>query len=208
MKKIYFITRSWSEKTGGVMVRKKQVTYMQKWGYKVIIVTPNYNSNYNIINSKFVKINFSNNRFLPILERAGIICDYLEPWINDTINLLEKIVTEQDILFATCGGELACIKIGHLIKKKTKCKFIVNYHDPATFTSLTNLNGQLFGSNFHINRDRFEKKFIKNSDFIITSSNSHRINILKKYKIKTGLKTLFFGYLKKVKKKQIFKKKK
>ena len=107
MRKIYFITRSWSEKTGGVMIRKKQVKYLRKWGYKVIIVTPNYNSSRNIINSKFLKIKFTNNHFLPILERAGIICDYLEPWISDTVNILEKVVTKQDILFATCGASIS-----------------------------------------------------------------------------------------------------
>jgi glycosyltransferase involved in cell wall biosynthesis len=208
VQKIYFITRSWGEKTGGVIVREKQVSYLQKCGYKVIIVTPNYNSDYDIINKNFIKIKFTNNFFFSILERFGIISDYLESWIKSTTNILVKIVSPKDIIFATCGGELACIKIGHLVKKKIECKFIVNYHDPVTFTSLTNLNNQLFGSNFHVNRDKLEKEYIKNSDFIITSSHSNRNNILKKYKIKKNLITLFFGYIKKIKKKKLFKKKK
>ena len=208
MQKIYFVTRSWGTKTGCVLVREKQVSYLQKCGYKVIIVTPNYNSRYDFINNNFIKVKFTNNFFFSILERFGIISDYLESWIKNTANILVKIVSPKDIIFATCGGELACIKIGHLVKKKIECKFIVNYHDPVTFTSLTNLKNQLFGSSFHVNRDKFEKEYIKNSDFIITSSHSNRNNILKKYKIKKNLTTLFFGYLKKVKKIKLFKKKK
>lgn len=178
-------------------MRTGTVKYLQKLGWEVTVVMPNYATNELKVKDNIWQIPFNKSlKWCYRLERIGFYEDYLDPWVRDTYDYLIDKVNEADILFATSGGDLGTIKLASLISEKIGCKFVANFRDPIAFTTV---NGIRFYNNLHVRRDRYEKKYLQNSDLIITSSTANQKSLEKKYpKVKAKISNNYFGYLEKV----------
>lgn len=177
---------------GGAIVRKMTAFYMMQQNRDVTIVMPGTypGSDYKVVGTPPIKFS----KFSYILECLGILEDRSLNWVNNTYKTLCDKITCDDTVLATPGGEFAPIILGSRLKKKTGCKFVINSHDPLDFTSL---GGRLprRGKFPHINRDRFEKKYLSHADCIITSTHSYRDELVNKYPtLKGKIHTCYFGY--------------
>lgn len=166
--KIWYITRSYyPDITGGTIIRKAQVDIFQKMGYKVNIITPKYDK----------KLNYQI-KFGLALEKIGLFEDYLDIWVKNNYSIFRNEIKSDDVIFATSGGELGCIKLGVLLKRYTKCKLVINYHDPLDYSYV---NGCKINDRFHVSRDEVEKKYLSETNLIVTSSESHKNSLITKY---------------------------
>jgi len=197
MNKIYFITKTWHpSKTGGSLMRQKQVEIFKKNGYEVIIVTPNYNSKEIIIENEIIKFPFTFSRKYSLGQRIGLLEDYLDKWVDLSFKYLKELVTEKDIIFATSGGELGTFKLGSLLKNYKKCRLIVNYRDPISYSLV---HGRKVDKKFHISREKKEYKYIQNADLISTSSKTIQNNLKSKYPdLSKKILNHYFGYINKI----------
>ena len=197
--KIWFLTRSLYpyQKTGGGQIRLGQVNYLKELGWNIEIIMPNYeNDKINHIDN-IVQVPYTKTQKLASLfERIGIYEDYLDKWIDDTFKYIKDKIKKEDIVFSTSGGELGMIKLGSLLKDKIGCKFVVNFHDPLAYSLV---HGLKLNSKFHISREKQEKKYLKNSDMIITSSKSNQDSLINKHpEFKDKIECNYFGYIKKL----------
>ena len=200
IKKIYYLSRSYPayfDTGGGALMRQAQVEILRKNGFEVIVVLPNYGKNtLELKADNTLLIPFKHfERFTYWKHRKGIIDCFLDKWVKNSIIYLKDKINKNDLVFATTGGEFGTLKLGSLLKDVTGCKFIINYHDPIAFTSV---NGTTQDSNTNINKDKKEGEYLKNVDFVITSSEVIRISLLQKHPFlsKDKIKTNYFGYLK------------
>lgn len=195
---IYYITRSYYPmKTGGTNIRKHYVKLLKENNFDICVVTVNYDDNgyrEDVVDGVSViylpaKINL---RLGMLLERIGYLEDYLDYWTHSVISYLDGRLTSDDIVFSTTGGELACIKIGSILKRKCKCKFIINLHDPIDYTLV---NGLMLDKKFHVSREKNEALYFSNVDIVITSSQIQQQSIINK-KIISSMKVIngYFGY--------------
>lgn len=199
--KLYYLTRSYYpyQKGGGPLMRKGAVEYLQKFGWDVIVVMPNYESKKFKNEDNILQIPFKNKhiqKLAIIYERCGIYEDYLDKWVQNAFEYLKDKITQDDILFATSGGELGMIKLGSLIKNEKECYFVVNFRDPLDYSYV---HGIRRDKKFHINRELKEEKYLGNSDLIITSSKSNLKSLTDKYpKFKRKILCNYFGYINKI----------
>lgn len=199
--KIYYITSTYIMDSnvfncGGI--RNRYVELLRK-RYEVIVVTPNYMDKTIKIGNGFICLPYHMRSIDRYLQRVGIYEDYLDSWAKDCIACLEKIVANQDIIFATTGGELAGVKIADEIKKRTKCRTIINFHDPINYTTVNGIKTGGRYRNLHVQRDRVARKYIQTADYIITSSDSFKKILEEIYPNKKGtISNIYFGYIDKV----------
>lgn len=199
--KIYYLSRSYYpyQNGGGPMMRRAAVQYLQELGWEVIVVMPNYHSKELIKENNILQIPF-NDKYIPkiasLLERVGIYEDYLDKWVENAFNHLKYIVTEEDIVFSTCGGELSMIKLGSLLKQKVHCKSVVNFRDPLNYAYM---NGLKHDNRFHVNREKAQKKYLASADAIVTSS-KYYADVLKNrfIHLEDRIYNNYFGYIKQV----------
>lgn len=194
--KIYFLTRSLYpyQKTGGGQIRLGQIDFLKRLGWNITVVMPNYDSETLITDDNIIQIPFNYNlRLASYLERVGFYEDYFDKWVDKAFKYLREKVKKEDIIFSTSGGELGMIKLGSLLKEKIGCKFLVNFHDPLDYSLV---NGLKLDNKFHINREKQEYKYLKNSDLIITSSKSNQQSLENKYSdLKSKIFNNYFGYI-------------
>jgi len=179
--KIYYLTRSYApyQKGGGPLMRTGAVKYLKELGWDEIPFKKRYIQ-----------------KLTSILERVGIYEDYLDKWVENSFEYLKNKINKEDIVFATSGGELGMIKLGSLLKDKIDCSFIVNFRDPLDYSLVHNLK---LNQKFHVSREKQEQKYLRNSDLIITSSESNKISLENKYpKWKNRIKNNYFGYIKQI----------
>jgi glycosyltransferase involved in cell wall biosynthesis len=195
--KLYYITKTWlPSNTGGSQMRQKQVEILNNNGFNVVVVTPNYKSREKIITDNLLSFSYKFTRLYSIGQRVGIYEDYLDSWVQKTFLYLKDKIKKNDLIFATSGGELATFKLATLLKEYCKCKLIVNYRDPISYTIV---NGLKVDNKFHISRERLEYKYIKDADIISTSSKSIQQNIINKFpSLKEKIINNYFGYMKKI----------
>ncbi len=199
--KIWFLTRSLYpyQKTGGAQIRLAQIETLKKLGWNIIVVIPNYDNSSLEIVENIIRIPFKKKhiqKLSSLYQRTGFYEDYLDEWIEVAFDYLQGKVGQQDILFATTGGELSMIKLGALLKKELRCKFIVNFHDPINYTLV---HGLKVNSMFHVSREKQELKYLQNSDFIVTSSKSNQKSLQTKYPhLNEKIVNNYFGYIKAV----------
>jgi glycosyltransferase involved in cell wall biosynthesis len=196
--KIWFLTRSLYpyQKGGGGQIRFGQVQFLQKLGWEIIIAMPNFNNTKIDIIDNIVQIPcIQNQKICSLLERIGIYEDYLDKWVDSAFEYLKDKISNEDIVFATSGGELGMIKLGSLLKNELNCKFVINFHDPIDYSLV---HGKKLNKRFHVSREKQEKKYLKNSDLIITSSKSNQESLSDKYpEFQERLQCNYFGYIKK-----------
>jgi len=197
--KIFFLTRTFSNKIklGGGLIREKTVDILRKENFDVIVVTPNYNKNNIEIFDNIIYIPLVyNTKVANIFQRLGIYEDYLDIWVRDSFYYLKNIISKEDIIFATSGGELGCVKLGSLLKKEINCKLVIHSHDPIIYSFV---NGLRYDSRFHVSREKQEIKYLQNADLIITSSYVNQSSLQIKYPyLKEKIKNCYFGYIKKI----------
>ena len=193
-KKIYFVTRTWlPSKTGGSIIRQKQVALLKKANYEVIIVTPKYENLDSTVTNQIVQLSYKFRKYNSIFQRIGYYEDYLDNWVKKTFNILKNNIRSEDIIFSTTGGELASIKLGSLLKEYSMCSFVVNYHDPISYTLV---NGLKVDDKFHVSREQLEYKYIQNADIISTSSRTIQQNIINKFpNLIEKVINNYFGYI-------------
>jgi len=193
-KKIYFVTRTWlPSKTGGSIIRQKQVALLKKANYEVIIVTPKYDNLDSTVTNQIVQLSYKFRKYNSIFQRIGYYEDYLDNWVKKTFNILKNNIRSEDIIFSTTGGELASIKLGSLLKEYSMCSFVVNYHDPISYTLV---NGLKVDDKFHVSREQLEYKYIQNADIISTSSRTIQQNIINKFpNLIEKVINNYFGYI-------------
>lgn len=198
--KIYYLTRSYFpyQVGGGPLVRTGAVKYLEKLGWDVTVVMPNYDG------SKRVKIN-GNVWLLPfkykhiqklasIFERVGYYEDYLDKWVVDAFEYLKDKISHEDIVFATSGGELGMIKLGSLLTDTLGCKFVANFQDPLNYGYM---NGLRRDSKFHIGRECSHSKYLVNADLVITSSKLYADILKSRFSFLRGYTfNNYFGYVK------------
>jgi glycosyltransferase involved in cell wall biosynthesis len=194
--KIWYLSRTYRpEKTGGALIRMAQVDCLGSNGIEVVVVAPDYAGHDRTISGGEIRVAYrtSRIRFDQMLERLGVYEDYLDMWVDENLALLKSRVGSDDLVFATSGGELGCIKLGSLLKDKTGCSFVVNLHDPVDYT-------QVFGRKIngipHVSRERQERRYLANADLVITSSRSNQDSLTAKYpEMADRIRCSYFGFI-------------
>jgi len=197
--RLFFLSRSYLPKVaGGTLIRSKMVDFFKKNNFEVKVITPNYNKKKVEIADSIAYIPLiCNLRISYAFERLGIYEDYLDVWVKNSFDYLQGKVSNADIVFATSGGELGCIKLGSLLKKRIGCKFVVNFQDPINYSIVNNLK---ITDKFHVSREKQEAKYLQNTDLIITSSRVHQLSLQNKYPyFKEKIKCNYFGYIERIK---------
>lgn len=194
--KIYYITRTYTHnsQSGGALMREGAVKQFVENGYEIEVISCGNDSNVACFRNgeklKLLDNGKHSNWFNWNKQRFGIAEDYLDDWVTNCLNYLVHTVTRNDVVFTTTGGDLASLKVGSLVKEKLDCIYIANFRDPVLHTSV---NHKRLTPYTHVNRDRLLKKYIKNSDLVITSSASYKQNISEVYSGKVI--NNYFGYL-------------
>jgi hypothetical protein len=195
VKRIFFISRSFYpyETGGGPIVRKKQVEFLEKEGFDVIVVKPNYLAKSNKIEGNIHQIGVSEpTKWTYKKMSLGLVPDYLDEFYKKATVYLEDKVKESDILFCTTGGEISCFRIGYALKKKLKSKLVLNYHDPISYTSVF---GVFQHKQMVRKTEKLELKMLQAADSIITSTKSQQKYLEEKSKTdKSKFRTVHFGY--------------
>lgn len=194
--RIFFLSRSYLgyNKGGGPRARYFQVEFLEKIGYEVIVVLPSFESNQIIKENNIIRIPGKfNPRITYQLAIVGIIPDYLNNWVKNAFDYLKKIISKEDIIFATTGSEIGTLHLGYLLSKNTSAKLIISYHDPIQNTSI---NNKFYQKQILKTNERIEKKILHKADLVITSSKSQE-NYLRAKTPNTGsykFITIPFGY--------------
>lgn len=199
MSKIFYLTRSIYpyDNGGGSLMRKYAVDYLIDLGWTVKVIRPNYLTSEIIKKDDVISIPFKRKyrqKKLSLLERIGYYEDYLDPWVLEAFQYLSKEVKADDIILSTSGGELGMIKLGSLLKSSIYCKFAINFRDPLNYGFMRGLRRD---KKFHVGRVKAQKKYLKNSDAIITSNKLYA-KILKEGfpEIKDKVVNNYFGFTK------------
>lgn len=197
--KIYYLTRSYYpyQKGGGPLMRTGAVKYLKELGWDVTVVMPNYESKEFKIEGGICQIPFRGSlKWSYRFQRVGIYEDYLDKWVDFAFEYLKDKIKKKDIVFATSGGELGMIKLGSLLKDKVECNFVVNFCDPFSYSLV---NGLKINNKYHVSREKQENKYLKNADFVITSSNYYAESLKNKYQNKKNkIQNNYFGYIDKI----------
>lgn len=202
MSKLFFITSTYPDlSAGGAIIRKSQVELFREANIQTWVIVPNYYSNKNIVDatSKICQISAGSklNYFNEVLQKAGIIEDAHKVWISNTVNFLVDKVKPCDIVFCVSGGQLETFIIGSQLKAITGCRYIANLHDPIINATAKGKKIRLKSSNFpHVNRDRVEKKYLRNVDYIFTCSRDYKEILKDKYpELRNKVQNSYFGYI-------------
>jgi hypothetical protein len=194
--KIWYISRTYSpEKTGGALIRIAQVDYFRSQGAQVVVVAPDYDRRRGAVSEDAIRLPYRKSviRLDQILERIGWYEDYLDRWVEDCLAQLKGRVQPGDVIFATSGGELACIKLGSRLKALTGCKLVVNLHDPVDYTLV---HGRKINAIPHTSREGQERRYLGNADLVVCSSQSNQASLSAKYpELAARMRCAYFGFM-------------
>lgn len=175
--KVFYLSRTPLENAfGGSLMRFHTVEFLKSKGYEVIVVTPNYSSfEDSFLSAEIKPKQILNIKFLLLLERIGLIGDYLIPWAKVASRKLSTHIKSSDIIISTSGGELGMIYLGNCISKVTNARHIIHLHDPVQYTYFDN---HWIGVGFHWNRTSLVEKEISLASKILTTSENalHYLN--------------------------------
>lgn len=191
---IYFITRTFVEPENGkscVLLNNVYLDLLKQY-FHVVVVTPSYNAE-DRLDADYIKIRHDSRIIYPYMEKIGLMEDYLDTWVDKTLKVLLEKVHNEDIVFATSGGELACIKIGSIVARRKGCKFVVNFRDPIDYSYIDNRKTCGF---FHVSRENNITNYLSNADLVITSSDKFKEVLEEKYAFLRGkLINNYYGYI-------------
>lgn len=194
--KIWYISRTYlPEKTGGALIRIAQVDFFRSQGAEVLVVAPDYLGREAVISDEEIRLPYRKSRIRldQFLERIGVYEDYLDQWVDDSLTLLKGRMRKEDLVFATSGGELGCIKLASKLKDEVGCKLIVNLHDPVDYTLVSNRKINRLP---HVGREGQERKYLKNADLVVTSSKSNKESLAEKYpELAERIRFSYFGFM-------------
>jgi glycosyltransferase involved in cell wall biosynthesis len=199
--KIYYLTRSYYpyQKGGGPLMRTGAVKYLKELGWDVTVVMPNYDTKEFKIEDDIWQIPFTGKhiqKIASLFERVGIYEDYLDKWVDNAFEYLEDIITKDDVVFATSGGELGMIKLASLVKNEIGCKFVVNFRDPLNYGYM---NGLRRDRKPHVGRVKTHEKYIQNADLIVTSSKYYADTLKRQFSnLADKIHNNYFGYIKEI----------
>lgn len=204
MKRVFYITRTLPDgNTGGALIRRGSIHFLESNGYQVIVVAP---SKHTVISGEKIlikglhnKLSLQWNRFLFGL---GLQSDYLENWAKRAKRRLLSIINKEDIVLATSGGELGTLMLASYLKNEIGCKTVYNLHDPIVFTLI---EGEYsYKSKYKIKpRDTIERKVFEAADNIVTSSNYYAEVLKTKYpSLAFRVSYHHFGYIEEITKPQ------
>jgi hypothetical protein len=170
--RIFYLSRTPLDLSfGGSIMRASTVKHLRFLGYKVIIVTPNYKSIRNIISSDNILIRqYISIKLLLLLEKLGLINDYLSPWSNYAKKILGPLLEKGDLVISTSGGELGMLQLGNQLMKAVNIKHIFHMHDPIQYSFF---EGIWIGSKFHVNRTKHvQNELSLPNKILVTSENT------------------------------------
>lgn len=177
------------------MIRLAQVDFLRQQGNEVVVVAPDYGDRGGTVSDSEVRLHYPMGRIRldQVFERLGLYEDYLDRWVASSLSVLEKRVQKEELIFATSGGELACIKLGSLLKSRTGCRFVVNLHDPVDYTRVFR---RKINSIPHVSREGQERRYLANADLVITSSRSNQASLTEKYpEMADRIRCSYFGFI-------------
>lgn len=184
-------------KGGGAKLRRSFIDYAyeQNYAIKVYLIGDTQSKEYGAIQIYIIdKPRLYNYRLSRLLERIGLYEDYLDLWIEPTVDKVMQEIKSDDQVIVTSGGELATIKIGHFIKNKTNVKTILHMRDPINYMLI---DGVYKRDNIpHIGRDCLVSKYINNYDLIITHTHGMKKNLISRGNV--PIKVVKTGYAKKI----------
>lgn len=185
---IYYLTRTIPKNEfGGALMRYHTVSNLRKLGYKVYTLSPNYNNISNIFKNDDIRLRqVIPTKILLLLERLGILGDYLIPWANQSIIPLSKIIKSDDLIISTSGGELGMIFLGNKISKITNARHIVHLHDPVLYSVF---DGHWIGNGYHRNRTKLVEEELS-SAYKILSTSENTVSYLKSINQNTSFQYL------------------
>lgn len=134
-----------------------------------------------------------------ILTRMGLTEDYLDRWVNFGLEFFKKEnLTQEDLLIATTVGEIGTIKLASILKKRYDCKYIAHFHDPIKHAQM---NGYKYDWKPHASREKTERDYLINVDYVVTCCDTYLEALLKKYPFLCGRAVnAHFGWIESVKK--------
>ncbi|MBY7834396.1 hypothetical protein KW463_16270 [Vibrio fluvialis] len=195
--KLFFITRSQPKHsgTGGEMVRKQTIDLLVDNDIDVVTITPNYNSLIPKFKNNSIEIPYPKVfiKLMLVLEKFGLVKDYMSPWAYIVFLIIKSKVKEEDTVLATSGGEMGCAILGQLLKKATGCRFVLNLHDP--FNNTTIEGKRIITKRKFCIRDKHEKELFECCDRIYTSSDTYCVALKNKYPyLADDFSNWYFGY--------------
>ena len=198
--KIYYLPRTWPQALRDRSCAPLRVIYAEalKRIGEVVVVTPGYGEKQPIVKTELIAlpVNKTVLRFYRKAEEIGIVEDYLERWVQQSVRFLQDRITAEDVVFATTGGELGCIKIGALLKQKTGCRLIVNFHDPIDGEVI---NGEKLLGYKGRSRQEAVMRYLLQADGMIASCQTYAEHLSRSYpEKKDRIYSCLFGYLQKV----------
>ena len=167
--KIYYLSRTPLDiSLGGSIMRANTIKLLRLNGFRVIFVSPNYKSMRNIMNSDSILIRqYISIKLLLLLEKVGLLNDYLLPWSKYAARLLGPILKDGDLIISTSGGELGLLQLGNQLMKTYNVKHIFHMHDPIQYSYFENI---WIGSKHHINRTKHVLKQLSMPDRVVVTS--------------------------------------
>ena len=134
-----------------------------------------------------------------LLTRIGMAEDYLDRWVSSGLEFFKKEnLTQEDLLIATSVGEIGTLKLASILKKLYNCKYIAHLHDPVKHAKM---NGYKYDWKPHASREKTERNYLINADYVVTCCNTYLEALHKKYSfLSNRLVNAHFGWIESVEK--------
>ncbi len=201
MKKIFMIMATYDcKESSGGSIAHRTLSLLQKYGYRVIVITVGDPATYSVGNAKIVSVPMNSNyQTALLLTRMGVVEDYLSKWAVNVIDYIGALEGEDkpekgDVALATTVGELGTLKVGYLLKTLYDMEYIVHLHDPIKHADV---NGYKYGK-FplpYASREKYERVYLLSADKIITCSCTFKNYLVKKYpQISDKCRNFYFGW--------------
>lgn len=197
---IYYVTRTWPHRENSNncgLLRHVYADALRELG-PVTVVTPEYECRREKATHELLAfpVQKASIKICGKLQKMGIMEDSLDLWVKKCISRLSQLVTKNDLIFAVSGGELACIKIGAILKEKIGCRFAINFRDPIDGEMI---HGEMLPGYIGVSRQKAVKHYVSRADAMITSCDTYRQYLCNCYPEKAKyIENHLCGYIEKI----------
>lgn len=197
---IYYVTRTWPHRENSNncgLLRHVYADALREFG-PVTVVTPEYECRRERATHELLAfpVQKASIKICGKLQKMGIMEDSLDLWVKKCISHLSQLVTKNDLIFAVSGGELACIKIGAILKEKIGCRFAINFRDPVDGEMI---HGEMLPGYNGVSRQKTVKHYVSRADAMITSCDTYRQYLCNCYPEKAKyIENHLCGYVEKI----------